>query len=187
MKHRTIAIIMVVAAFGGDFCLPASAQSSIGGVKKQTPLGAPVKQTPLRRPGETNFPWRPGEAQFHWRGKARSDRRTGEANLARRPGQQAWAGRRLSVPNIEMPCTLRGKRSTQARGIAHQAGGQQACPLQPDAAGENGLGEFGGGSAQGSARTEQNELDGAEIRQPVTARDLGKAGRDQVRRENRDA
>jgi hypothetical protein len=50
MKNRTIAIIMVVAAFGGDFCLPASAQSSIGGVKKQTPLGAPVKPNSLGGP-----------------------------------------------------------------------------------------------------------------------------------------
>jgi hypothetical protein len=56
MKNRTIAIIMVAAAFGGDFCLPASAQSSIGGIKKQTPLAAPVKQTPLGGPAKPISP-----------------------------------------------------------------------------------------------------------------------------------
>ena len=50
MKNGTIAIIMVAAAFGGDWHLPASAQSSIGGVKKQTPLAAPVK--PLGGPAK---------------------------------------------------------------------------------------------------------------------------------------
>lgn len=52
MKNGTIAIIMVVATFGGDWHLPASAQSSIGGVKKQTPLAAPVKQAPLGGPAK---------------------------------------------------------------------------------------------------------------------------------------
>ena len=56
MKNRTIAIIMVAAAFGGDFCLPASAQSSIGGIKKQTPLAAPVKQTSLGGPAKPISP-----------------------------------------------------------------------------------------------------------------------------------
>jgi len=56
MKNRTIAIIMVAAAFGGDFCLPASAQSSIGGVKKQPPLAAPMKQTPLGGPAKPISP-----------------------------------------------------------------------------------------------------------------------------------
>ena len=50
MKNRTIAIIMAVVASGGDWCLPASAQSSIGGVKKQTPLAAPVKPVTLGGP-----------------------------------------------------------------------------------------------------------------------------------------
>jgi hypothetical protein len=52
MKNRTIAIIMVAAVFGGDCHLPASAQSSIGGIKKQAPLAAPVKQTPLGGPAK---------------------------------------------------------------------------------------------------------------------------------------
>jgi hypothetical protein len=52
MNNRAVAMILVVAAFGGDVCLPASAQSSIGGVKKQTPLAAPVKQTPLGGPAK---------------------------------------------------------------------------------------------------------------------------------------
>jgi hypothetical protein len=52
MKYRTVAIILVAAAFGGVWCLPASAQSSVGGVKKQTPLAAPVKQTPLGGPAK---------------------------------------------------------------------------------------------------------------------------------------
>jgi hypothetical protein len=56
MKNRTIAIIMVAAAFGGDCHLPASAQSAIGGVKKQTPLAAPVKQTPLGGPAKPISP-----------------------------------------------------------------------------------------------------------------------------------
>jgi hypothetical protein len=56
MKNRTIAILMVVAVFGGDFCLSASAQSSIGGVKKQTPLAAPVKQTSLGGPAKPISP-----------------------------------------------------------------------------------------------------------------------------------
>jgi hypothetical protein len=59
MKNRTIAIIMVVAAFGGDWCLPASAQSSIGGVKKQTPLAAPVKPTSLGGPVKPTAPAAP--------------------------------------------------------------------------------------------------------------------------------
>ena len=59
MKNRTIAIIMAVAAFGGDFCLPASAQSSIGGVKKQAPLAAPVKPTSLGGPVKPTAPSAP--------------------------------------------------------------------------------------------------------------------------------
>ena len=59
VKNRTIAIIMVAAAFGGDFCLPASAQSSIGGVKKQTPLAAPVKPTSLGGPVKPTAPAAP--------------------------------------------------------------------------------------------------------------------------------
>ena len=50
MKNGMIAIIMVAAAIGGDLRLPASAQSSIGGIKKQTPLAAPAKQTSLGGP-----------------------------------------------------------------------------------------------------------------------------------------
>jgi hypothetical protein len=50
MKHGTIALLMVAAAFGGDLGLPAAAQSSIGGVKKQTPLAAPVKPPSLGGP-----------------------------------------------------------------------------------------------------------------------------------------
>jgi len=56
MMNRTIAIIMVAAAFSGGFHLPASAQSSIGGVKKQAPLAAPVKQTPLGGPAKPISP-----------------------------------------------------------------------------------------------------------------------------------
>lgn len=50
MKNGMIAIIMVAAAIGGDLRLPASAQSSIGGIKKQTPLAARAKQTSLGGP-----------------------------------------------------------------------------------------------------------------------------------------
>jgi hypothetical protein len=59
MNNRTIAIIMVVAAFGGGWCLPASAQSSIGGVKKQPALGAPVKPAPLGGPAKPIAPIAP--------------------------------------------------------------------------------------------------------------------------------
>jgi hypothetical protein len=59
MKNRTIAIIMVAAACGGDGCLPASAQSSIGGVKKQTPLAAPVKPVSLGGPVKPTAPSAP--------------------------------------------------------------------------------------------------------------------------------
>ena len=52
MKNRALAMILVAAALGGHFSLPASAQSSIGGVKKQTPLAAPVKQTALGGPAQ---------------------------------------------------------------------------------------------------------------------------------------
>jgi hypothetical protein len=52
MKNRAIAILVVAAVFGGDFCVPASAQSAIGGMKKQTPLAAPAKQTPLGGPAK---------------------------------------------------------------------------------------------------------------------------------------
>jgi hypothetical protein len=51
-----VAMILIAAAFGGDFSLPASAQSSIGGVKKQTPLAAPVKQTALGGPAQPIYP-----------------------------------------------------------------------------------------------------------------------------------
>ena len=95
MKNRTIAIIMVAAAFGSGFCLPASAQSSIGGAKKQTPLAAPVKQPPLGGP-------------------AKPSPMVGQAKpVTRRPRQQA--GRCLSV-TVEVPCTAlwRQKRSALA-------------------------------------------------------------------------
>lgn len=52
MKNRAIAIIMVAAAFGSGFCLPASAQSSIGGIKKQTSIGAPVKPNSIGGPAK---------------------------------------------------------------------------------------------------------------------------------------
>ncbi len=77
MKNRTIAIIMVAAAFGGDFSLPASAQSSIGGSQK---ANSPC------RPGEANSPWRPGEANFP-SAEADSRRWPDEANRTRRRGQ----------------------------------------------------------------------------------------------------
>jgi hypothetical protein len=54
MKNRTIAIILIAAAFGGDSCLPACAQSSIGGVKKQTPLAAPMKPNSIGGPAKPN-------------------------------------------------------------------------------------------------------------------------------------
>jgi hypothetical protein len=59
MKNKTIAVIMVAAAFGGGSCLPASAQSAIGGVKKQTPLAAPVKPTSLGGPAKPSVPAAP--------------------------------------------------------------------------------------------------------------------------------
>jgi hypothetical protein len=54
VKNRIVAIIMVAVAFSGGFHLPASAQSSIGGVKKQTPLGGPVKPNSLGGPAKPN-------------------------------------------------------------------------------------------------------------------------------------
>jgi hypothetical protein len=59
MKNRTIALLTVVAAFGGDYCLPAYAQTSIGGVKKQTPLAAPVKPPSLGGPVKPMAPIAP--------------------------------------------------------------------------------------------------------------------------------
>jgi hypothetical protein len=50
MKNRAMAIIMVTAMFAGGLHLSAFAQSSIGGVKKQTQLGAPVKPNSLGGP-----------------------------------------------------------------------------------------------------------------------------------------
>jgi hypothetical protein len=137
------------------------------------------------RPGEANFSWRSGEANFP-PAKANSRRRPGQASLTRCPGQQASGGRCHAI-TIEVPRALRGKRSALTGRVTQQADGEQTYQLQPDATGEDSLGEFGGRPAQGSAGTQQHELDGAEIRQPVTARDLGKARRDQVCRKNRDA
>jgi hypothetical protein len=45
MKNAALVVIMVAIAAGSGFHRPASAQSAIGGVKKQTALGGPVKQT----------------------------------------------------------------------------------------------------------------------------------------------
>src|SRR5271155_3208371 len=59
--------------------------------------------------------------------------------------------------------------------------------LHPYAACQNGVREFGGRSAQGSARAEQNDFDGAEIRQTVTTREFDQARRDQAPWKNRDA
>jgi hypothetical protein len=59
--------------------------------------------------------------------------------------------------------------------------------LHHDAARKNGVRKFRGGSAQGSARAEQNHFDAAEIRQAVTIREFDKAHRDHIFRENRNA
>jgi len=56
MKNKALAIVLIVAAFGCDFCVPASAQNSIGGAKKQTPLAAPVKPTTLGGPAKPISP-----------------------------------------------------------------------------------------------------------------------------------
>jgi hypothetical protein len=45
MKNAALVIIMAAVALGSGFHRPASAQSAIGGVKKQNALGGPVKQT----------------------------------------------------------------------------------------------------------------------------------------------
>jgi hypothetical protein len=57
--------------------------------------------------------------------------------------------------------------------------------LHHDAARQNGVRKFRGGSAQGSARAEQNHFDAAEIRQAVTIRQFDEARRDHIFRENR--
>jgi hypothetical protein len=57
--------------------------------------------------------------------------------------------------------------------------------LHHDAARQNGVGKFRGGSAQGSARAEQNHFDAAEIRQAVAIREFNKVRRDHIFRENR--
>jgi len=44
MKNKAIAILMALGAFGNDFCHPASAQSSVGGPKKQIVVGGAAKQ-----------------------------------------------------------------------------------------------------------------------------------------------
>jgi hypothetical protein len=44
MKNAALVIIMVAVALGSGVHRPASAQSAIGGVKKQNVLGGPVKQ-----------------------------------------------------------------------------------------------------------------------------------------------
>ena len=138
------------------------------------------------RPGETKFDWWPGEASFLCEpgeaksAEASSRRQRGEATLTRRPGHQARVGRCL-------PVALEGKRYAVIEPAKTRNGREPPYQLHPNAAGEDGLGEFGGRPSQGSAGTEQHELDGAEIRQTVTIRDFGKARRDQLARENRDA
>ena len=59
--------------------------------------------------------------------------------------------------------------------------------LHPYAACQNRVRKFGGRSAQGSARAEQDDFGGAEIRQTVTTRKFDQARRDQAPWENRDA
>jgi hypothetical protein len=59
-------------------------------------------------------------------------------------------------------------------------GSSDLIPLRPNAAREDCVCEFGGRSAHGSAGAEQNELDGAEIGQTVTARHLGEVSGDQT-------
>jgi hypothetical protein len=44
MKSGAVAIVLAFAAFGNDFCHPASAQSSVGGPKKQIVVGGAAKQ-----------------------------------------------------------------------------------------------------------------------------------------------
>ncbi len=61
MKNRAIAIIMVVAAFGSDYCLPAFAQNAIGGVKKQSAIGGPVKPITLGGPAKPISPAGPAK------------------------------------------------------------------------------------------------------------------------------
>ena len=137
------------------------------------------KANSASRPGEANGAWRSGAASSP---QAKSHRRRCEANLTRHPGQQAGIGGCLAIP-LEVPSTLRGKRSALTQRVYAPGG----LPLHSDTASENRVGEFGGWPAQGSARTQQHELDGAEIRQPVTTRHLGKTRRDQLAWENRDA
>jgi len=143
------------------------------------------KANPPCRPGEANFSWRSGEANFP-PAKANSRRRPGQANLTRCPGQQASGGRCHAI-TLEVPRALRGKRSALTGRVTRQADRERSCSLHPDAAGEDRVGEFGCGPGQGSAGTQQHELDGAEIRKPVTTRHFGQARRYQVCRKNRDA
>jgi len=148
-----------------------------------------------RRSQKTEYYRRPGEAKFHWRaGQTNCPRRPGktsarwlpgEATLTRRSRQQANVGRYRSITIPEVPCTLCCKSSALSRRL--KGGGDRPGPLHPNAAGEDGLGEFGGRPNEGSAGPEQHELDAAQIWQAVIGWDLGKARRDQLARENRDA
>ena len=45
MKNGVIALVIVAAVFGSDFCHPASAQSALGGPQKHNALGGAMKQT----------------------------------------------------------------------------------------------------------------------------------------------
>ena len=114
MKNRTIAIIMAVAAFGGDFCLPASAQSSIGGVKKQAPLAAPVKPTVARRTGETNCTCCADQAN----GVAGPAKQTAPVVPVSKPAPVVVA----SSPTSKCPCALPGKRSPIERRVNAPSG-----------------------------------------------------------------
>ena len=184
MKNRAIAIIMVVAAFGSDFCLPASAQSHWRSQKANSTCRPGEANVP-RRPGETNFPCRPGEAN-------RPPKPTPVVSAAKpaapvvpvsKPASAAVAP---SPSKCRAPCVAKRSAITEAD-LTREAGERRhrryiRMPLARMASASSAAGPL-----RGSSRTEQHELDGAEIGQTVTARDFGKARRDQLAWENRDA
>ena len=59
MKNGVIALVIVAAVFGSDFCHPASAQSALGGPQKHNALGGAMKQTspvlPMNKGGSVSI------------------------------------------------------------------------------------------------------------------------------------
>jgi hypothetical protein len=101
---------MVAAVFGSDCRLPASAQSAIGGVKKQSFIGGPRKPIILggpAKPTSVGGPVKPGLLKPNPIGAA--VKRTSPVVPVNKPGSAAVSPL-LSKSKCPAPCVGKGRR-----------------------------------------------------------------------------